>query len=146
MCAYTQTYMYTLARSYTHTHAFMHAQNRVPTGNPEWNSLSFPWFFPDEKMYRTAFTTSTPAGVWGGGAVSPLQICWKWDLSEWFWGIFRLSNLTFISLFQMWNFWEKTYNHRWFACNWRCLKFAIDHYFIDDLRAINNIFNKIYSW
>ena len=30
--------------------------NRVPTGNPEWNSLSFPWFIPDEEMYSAAFT------------------------------------------------------------------------------------------
>ena len=29
---------------------------RVPTANPEWNSLSFPWFFPVEEMNSAAFT------------------------------------------------------------------------------------------
>ena len=61
-------------------------RNRVPTGNPEWNSLSFSWFFPDEKMYSAAFTRTRSVripqlGVGGGGGggefclkIGPLRV------------------------------------------------------------------------
>ena len=85
----------------------------MPTGNPEWNSRSFPWFFPDEKMHSAAFMRTQSVrvpqlGVWHCKPPPPPDIYFcKWDFSKWFCGILRLSNLTFIRLFLMWNFWEK---------------------------------------